>query len=170
MTITTKNDKHTMVEILFTWLVGAGLNGFKFDTEFSIYFTRDKSASFKGYELPWFIELHLLGDWWFGSLEDWRDKVARLGQGVEPDEPVKASELALLRWSKGAVIEDINFTNQVMTIVFENKTTLSVSLKCEDEYVFMAHEKGVNEEDRNWSVTCDGENYFYRAKTSDCKK
>jgi len=165
MTTITKNDKNTMMELMCAWLTGAGFSGFRFDTAFTLYFIRDKSAAYNGFELPWQIELHLLGDWWIGSFNEWSDKVERLGQGVEPDEPVKASELALLRWSDGASVKNVTLSDEVMIIIFDNKTELSLSLVCEDEYIFSVNEFNVREEATNWSVTCDGDNYYYRAKS-----
>lgn len=166
MTSETKNDKSTMMELLCSWLIGAGFSGFKFDTAFTLSFIRDKAASFRGLDLPWVIELHLLGNWWFGPHRDWMEKVSEIGQGIEPDEPVKASELALLRWSDGAVIKDIELSEDTLILTFANQTALTVSLEAEDDYVFSIKEAGVNEEDAYWSATCDGENYYYRVPSN----
>lgn len=158
----TKNDKFGALEFLVSWLIGAGFNGFRFDTAFSLFFYRDDKVFYNGTELPRDIEIHLLGDWWIGPLSEWKEKVAALGCGVEPDEPVKAYELAKLRWTEGACIKDVSFTENTLSVTFENDLILSIALQCDDEYAFVVKESGVDEEDAEWSVTCENDNCYYR--------
>jgi hypothetical protein len=167
MDIKTKNDKSITLEILFDWLIGAGFNGFRFDTAFSLYFYQDSKVFYKGSELPRAIEMHLLGDWWIEPSNEWKKRVEKLGFGIEPDEPIKAYELAKLRWTEGSSIKDITFLDSKISIIFENDVVLSISLQCEDEYAFMVKEVGVYEEDVEWLVTCENGNFFYRAKEED---
>jgi hypothetical protein len=158
----TKHDLDKALELLFCWLVGSGFSGFKFDTGFSLYFSRGSEGSFCGYSLPWLMELQLLGHWWFGAEKEWLKKIDKIGEGIEPDEPVKAFELTKLRWSEGALVKNVTYKDGIIAIDFANGLRISVSLESDDDYVLMLKETGVNEKDATWSVVCNGEDMYYR--------
>ena len=143
---TTENNKNKVTDLLFNWLVGAGFSGFQFGTEFSLFFDKNSVNQYHGNDLPCQLELHILSEWWFGSLENWKQDVNSRGVGVEPCEPVQAFELAKLRWSEGSSVNTIDLSDEALIITFENNTVLVISLKVDDEYAFSLAEKGVAEE------------------------
>jgi hypothetical protein len=151
------------VELLTQWLMGAIFVGFRFGSNFTLFFDREDEAKFEGKSLPWQIRLDLLEDWWFGNEREWREKVANDGVGVEPEEPIKAFELAKLRWSEGAVVSSVVANETKLSISFENGTVIHVQLTEEDEYTYSARENcevsGVSE----WRVTLDGTGFHLKA-------
>lgn len=159
---TAKNNINESMNLLCAWLAGSCFSGFKFDIGFSLYFSRESESSYSSHALPWLSELQLLGEWWFGSKSEWLNKVNRFGDGVVLDEPVKAFRLAKLRWAKGATVKNATYENGVITIYFENDTSVSVSLESDNEYALMLKETGVSKENSRWLVVCDSDDMFYK--------
>lgn len=159
----TRSGRKESLQLFSAWLEGAGLTGFRFDTGFSLYFSRG-AKTYNGFPLPNLIELQLLGEWWFGAQNDWLAQVELLGEGVEPDEPLKAFRLTALRWSDGAVVQTTTFDEKEHTIgiVFENGVCLTVSLVTDDEYALLLKESDVREQDATWSVAVEDDGMHYR--------
>jgi hypothetical protein len=68
-------DKQNSALNLFqSWLINSGFSGFKFDTNFTLYFETSNNFS-EGLKLPLSAELILLENWWVGEKEDWDERV-----------------------------------------------------------------------------------------------
>lgn len=158
----TKNDADKAIDLVGQWLKGAIYVGFRFDSNFTLFFDCNRERSFAGYRLPWQIQLNLLEDWWIGDRQNWAEKVSRDGEGVEPDEPVKAFELAKLRWTEGASISEGLLDERGLKIRFNNGISLETALICEDEYCFSISEFDVSDERSKWSVVLDSEGLHVR--------
>lgn len=156
------NNITKSVELLTQWLVGAIFIGFRFGSNFTLFFDRQDEAGFEGKNLPWQIRLDLLEDWWIGNEQEWRQKVADKGEGVEADEPVKAFELAKLRWSEGAVISSIIADEARLSISFENGVVIHAQLTGEDEFAYSVYENCEASGDLTWCVTLDGDGFHLR--------
>lgn len=155
----TRNDLSRSIELLTQWLVGAIFVGFRFGSNFTLFFDRETEGFFEGKNLPWQVRLDILEDWWLGSEQEWAKKVSKNGSGVEPDEPVKAFELAKLRWTEGAVVESITADENKLSLFLENGTVLHTLLTQEDEFSYSISE---NSTESDWSVTLDGEGFHLK--------
>jgi len=158
----TTNDINKAIDLICQWLIGAIFIGFRFSSNFTLFFDRQSEASFVANSLPWQLELNLLEEWWIGDRQEWQEKVIHNGKGIEPDEPVKAFELTRLRWSGGAVVSDVLLDEKRLLILFQNGVTLQTELTGEDEYSFALTEYGVAEENSKWSVVCDSDGIYVR--------
>jgi len=153
------NHLSRSVELITQWLVGAIFVGFRFGSNFTLFFDRQTEASFEGKSLPMQVRLELLEDWWLGSEQEWSQMVVENGVGVEPDEPVKAFELAKLRWSEGAVVESVIANENKLSVLFENGAVLHASLTEEDEFSYSLSENLEISKSNSWSLTLDGEGF-----------
>jgi hypothetical protein len=127
-----------------------------------IGFGRDRDEG----ELPSTMDLLPEGDWWFGDRADWRDRVSRFVPAglVEPNEPLLAYELACLRWTDGADVLDVALAEEVVTISFRNGARMSIeNAEVQGDPGWVLRESGVLESHTNWSVACDGTEYFVRS-------
>ncbi len=156
------NNLSRSVEFITQWLVGAIFIGFRFSSNFTLLFDRQTEAGFEGKSLPWQLRLDLLEDWWLGSKQEWTKKVSENGVGVEPDEPVKAYELAKLRWSEGAVVESIIANENKLSILFQDGTVLHALLTEEDEFSYSLSENSEDSSDCSCSITLDGEGFHLK--------
>jgi hypothetical protein len=151
----TMTDTNNAIDLARHWLTGAIFVGFRFDSNFTLFFYCERETSFLGSALPRQIELNILEEWWMGDRQDWEEKISCYGVGVEPDEPVKAFELARLRWTGNSSISDLSLDMNGMRIRFENGVIIQTLLTGEDEFCFSISEFGIAEEHSKWSVTCD---------------
>ena len=158
----TTSNLSRSIELLSQWLVGAIFIGFRFGSNFTLFFDRQTQGSFEGKSLPWQVRLDLLEVWWLGGEQEWAKKVSEHGSGVEPDEPVKAFELAKLRWSEGAVVESITADENRLDVFLKNGETLHVLLTKEDEFSYSVSENKENSDDSDWSVTLDEEGFHLK--------
>jgi hypothetical protein len=156
------NNLSRSIELITQWLVGAIFIGFRFGSNFTLFFDRQTEANFERKSLPWQIQLDLLEDWWFSNEKEWVKKVAENGVGIEPDEPVKAFELAKLRWSEGAVITSVIADEKNLSLSFENGTVINVLLTEEDEFAYSLSENLERSSEYSWSVTLDGEGFHLK--------
>ena len=164
MAAVTVKDNEKSKQLSYELLVGCGLSGFRFDTSFTLYFSRENTGYYNNQQLPWSIELDLLGEWWLGTLEEWKSILEKLApeQVPDPDEPVKAHQLTCLRWSEGSVVEQVQFDTEYMTITFKNKQSLSIELSSDEDYSWVIKEPNVDEPDAIWSVTCENTDLYMR--------
>jgi len=130
------------IEVLKKFLIGRFMTSFLFNQFFTLEFYKDQNTQSDAV----YIQLQILGDWWFGNKHEWDTKVNKYGKGVEPEEPILAYELALLRWSDGSNIVDIVDQIDNIAILLENKNTIHISKKSyEDEYAFVLLNKDNND-------------------------
>ena len=158
----TNNNLSRSVELLNQWLVGAIFIGFRFGSNFTLFFDRQTEGHFEGKSLPWQVRLDLLEDWWIGNEQEWSIKVSENGSVAEPDEPIKAFELTKLRWSEGAVIVSISADENKLSIFFENGTVFHTLLTEEDEFSYSITENTENATVSDWSVTLDREGFHLK--------
>lgn len=134
------NDRSSAKEILSQWLIGSYFNSFNFGGNFALFFNQPEETKYGDRVLPKDFELFILEDWWIGNRQVWDKKIAELGSGVQPDEPVKAYELAKLRWSEGAQVRRFSLTDDVCEIEFYNGFIICISVTGEDDFCFKANE------------------------------
>lgn len=149
-------------KFLTEWLSGALFVGFRFASNFTLYFDLQNEVHFEGQKLPWTFRLEILEDWWFGDKDEWLQKVSEKGESVQPDEPVKAFELAKLRWSGGVMVESISVNEKILTIVFENNIELHVQQTSEDEFAYSLSDYSDSSSDCSWSLTLDSVGFYLR--------
>lgn len=158
------NDTERALASIRDVLTGAALVGFRFGSNFTLYFDRRVSAISEGKgKIPWQLQVSILEDWWIGDTEDWNRKVRLLGQGVEPDEPVKAFELARLRWIDNATVLNVFYKERVLSILFACGDTINIQSTGEDEYSFSI--SGIEQEiqESGWGVTCVDAKFYINA-------
>ena len=122
-------------------------------------------ATYLGHPLPAEVDLELQGDWWFGDLALWQQRVARLAPpgSVEPAEPVQAADLAALRWTSGATVESTEISAGSLSILFCNGTLLTASSSKDDGAAAWSLTVAAEREpDASWSVVSDGGQLFVR--------
>ena len=110
------------------------------------------------------LALVLEDDWWVDSAEmNWSCFYNELApkNHIEPDEPVKAYLLALLRWSDGAVVKDVVFDDEKISIIFENNWKVSISLKNKEESLFCLTGVSSMGNDSKWSVTYENGEFYH---------
>lgn len=137
--------------------------GFCFDQIFTVTFNQKRRPVFEGHSFPWSSELCLMEDWWLGDRQEWKRKIKEMGIGVEPSEPVKAFELAALRWSGGAQIAEVKLDRNRLFLGFENGATLQTLPEDVDEFSFGLAEPVVAEPDAIWSVYRDNCGVYIRS-------
>ena len=140
-------------------LGGMGFAGFSFDTSFRLRFTGETTG-----EQPAALDLILEAEWRIGPEDLWRKTVARLApaDAVQPEEPVQAFYLALLRWSPGSEVTNVLLSKESLELVTEGGTTISVS--CTDEgsdFAWRLVEPSVPEPEARWSVACGDDGTLY---------
>lgn len=155
-----RNNQSVGIELIINWLINSIFVGFRFGSNFTLFFDRQTEASFNGKVLPSQLKLELLEDWWFGNEKDWQLNVNKNGSGVEPDEPVKAFELAKLRWSEGAIVKSVVADEQGLVLEFENGVFLQVRLTGEDELTYLLSENNIGVEGGGWSVALESDGIF----------
>lgn len=159
---TSKSDASAVQDVLRDLLVTKGFDGFSFDTGFRLRFTGDDAR-----KRPNALELHVEGEWWFGSKEEWALVVQRMSPAgaAQPDEPVQAYHLALLRWSEGSEIASVILSPESLQVVTKSGTVISFSCRTAgSDFAWWFEEPGVPESEAQWlvSCTCDGEFYVRR--------
>ena len=147
-------------ELLKAWLVGASITSFRFGTAFSLELARPVDAHYKKSKLPEFSEMVFLEEWWLGERSEWGKKVISRGAGVEPDEPVKAFELAKLIWSEGNIVCDVSASENSISIKFENSEVIHILCNGEDEFAFSLTEKNESEHLGKRSLVLSNCEYF----------
>lgn len=158
----TEKNREKGEKLIHALLKGAGLSGFSFDTFFTLRFCRNEAVEFEGHILPWIFELQILSDWWFDSKDKWQSRVNQFDtrQLIEPDEPVKAFELASIRWMEGSDVDVVEIGEEVMMIKFRSGKTMTISLNSEEDYSWIVKGLEVPESKLMWSISCeDGELY-----------
>jgi|GEM_PF-6362163 len=97
MNINTQMNHEKAIELTLALLNKTYFEGFKFDTSFTLRFSRNTESKFQGQALPMRMELRLLHNWWLYSREEWEKRLTLfpLQELVEPVEPVKAFEFEL---------------------------------------------------------------------------
>lgn len=165
MNVQTEKNRDKAEKLAYSLLYNTNFDGFKYDTQFSMLFRRNKKADFGGYTLPWTIEIQAFSDWWVDSEASWKAKVESLATNylVEPVEPVRAYELACLRWQEDSTVVDICFHEKEMIIKFVNGRTISFPFELDEEPSFVIKEPNVLDVSAIWSVTCDDGELYVRA-------
>jgi hypothetical protein len=164
----TIQDRHEGERVARALLEGSGFAGFTFSTHFTLRFSRSKPGSYAGQQLPAEVELVLRETWWLGDEAAWRDNVARLAPAgaVEPDEPVQALELAVLRWTSGALVESVVVTSGALSLRFENGQVLTAAAELEEgDTAWSIVVAGEPETKARWSVVSVGGELFVRTPT-----
>lgn len=164
MSVETKQELPLVSEIIQALFSDCGFDGFRFNTSFSLRFTRDKQGQYEDQNLPWAIELLLEGDWWFDAKDTWDIRVSNLApaDSVDPEEPIQAYDLAHLRWSEGSGLESVKISSEFLVLTFKNGKILSVSSKPIEGPSWIV--ESVGDEDV-WSVVCEGGEFFATTKT-----
>ena len=164
MTVQTLKEKERAKEVIYALFNDTGFSGFSFDTSFKLRFYRNNAAEYQGKTLPWEIQINILTDWWFGSKEDWIIKVSKMSceQLQEQDEPIKAYELAYLRWMEDSVVQKVIVNDNTMEILFRNGKQISMLLESEEDYAWTIEEPNVLEPNALWSVACENCELFVR--------
>jgi hypothetical protein len=62
-----------------------------------------------------------------------------------------------------SIVNDINFSEDGLCIVFKNGKTLTVSSKAVEGYSWMLNELDVDEINSKWSVVCEDESFYFKA-------
>ncbi|WP_437722025.1 hypothetical protein [Sorangium sp. So ce861] len=105
-------------------------------------------------------------DWRIGDEADWQAKMSRLAPegAVEPEEPVQAYELALMRWSDGSDVVDVALTEEELRITTRGGAAIVVGSSVEPgETAWHIGQRGAPEHEATWSVCCmDGVVYVKR--------
>ena len=135
-------------------LMGSLFVGFHFGSHFTLFFDRQTSTDFRGKHLPWQVKVVILEEWWINKRKDWMDEVKLKGEGVEPDEPLKAFKLAALRWQEGATVDRVSVAEDEICIEFENKVTITAKVTGDDEYCLGIFDTESKEILPKWSVVC----------------
>ena len=122
----TVEDREAACLLLHELLHGAGFVTFTFGCNFSLCFGR-MPRSVGGIGLPPEVRLELEAEWWFGERRGWEEKVLAMAPPghVEPAEPVRAFELATLRWQEGAEIAQVGVEEGLLRLRFGNGRVLS---------------------------------------------
>ncbi len=133
-------------------LEGTVLDKFTFHTGFELTFSR---ISNEDNVLPIIIKLNIETKWWFGEFDEWNQKVKNCTEKlniVEPDEPVLAFELAVLRWSEESMVEKVSIEKDYTTLTFS--CGKSITLQNYDE-IGCAWELIECYPNNSWSVICE---------------
>lgn len=164
MNTNTQMNHKKAIELTQALLRNTYFEGFKFDTSFTLRFSRNTKSQFQGYLLPMRIELRLLHDWWFYSRKEWEKRLAHfpLKDSVEPDEPVQAFELANLRWSEESIVKCVSLNDKRLFISFNNGKEITASCEESEGESWVLCEYGVDEANQLWSVVCEDGNLFVR--------
>jgi len=141
-------------------------SGFSFDCNFTLKFSRNKVLYYEGKKLPQHFILTILTDWWFDLKKDWMGKVESLNNynAIEPEEPVQAFELAILRWSDGAEVKEVKFNEECMTLIFKNKKALSILCESDEDYAWIIEENKFPANDSKWSAVCEDRKVYVEIK------
>jgi hypothetical protein len=161
----TAQDDDEARDIAKVLLEHTGFAGFTFSTQFSLRFSRDRPGTFRGHALPAEVELVLHGDWWLDDLDDWRLRVARLAPvgAVEPEEPVQAYELALLRWTENTTVSSVELSGNSLRLRFGNGRVLTADGDEAEGRSWTIGIPGVDEPSARWWVAADGGALYVRA-------
>lgn len=153
-------------EVIYALFQYKSFTGFSFDTNFTLKFSRYKDVYYKDKKLPSEIKLMILTDWWFDSRKDWFRKVESFNNynAVEPEEPVQAFELAMLRWSDGADVKNMEMNEEYMSIIFENGKSISVLCESDEDYAWIIEGNTAYSDDPKWSVVCEDKEIYVEIK------
>jgi hypothetical protein len=144
-------------EVLQSLLRGAGFSGFAFGCNFRLWFDRVSGAPVDGVGDPQELELTIEANWRIGDEADWQAKVRRLAPegAVEPEEPVQAYELALMRWSEGSNVSDVVLKAGELRVTTRGGATIVIGSSVErGETAWCIGQRGVPEHEATWSVCC----------------
>lgn len=163
----TQKDRKMSEYLVKTLLNKSAFSGFSFDTSFTLRFCREGTTKIGKYRVPSEIEIVILTEWWFGTKKEWNEKLQQhiatmLCHNPEPQEPVQAYELTSLRWSEGALVEKIDFYENYMSIAFSNLKVISISFESDEDWAWIIRESNVSEVNSEWSVVCEGGEFFVR--------
>lgn len=150
-------------EVICEMLRNMSFTEFTFHTNFELKFSRCKNTELKGKHLPEEVKLAILTDWWFGSKEEWDNKVKQLTAGlnlIEPDEPVLSYELTCLRWMENSEVDSISFEDYNMKIMFKCGKSISISYYNEMDYSWIISECNTNDLSNRWNVICEDGEFF----------
>lgn len=140
-------------------LKNCGFSGYRFDTSFTLSFTRNIAEKYEGNDLPWAVEVQIPGEWWFDTKTEWNEILTRLmpHKCPQPEEPVQAYELTLLRWTEGTDIETVCFDGELLVVKFKNQRTISISSEPVEDYSWVIE---AIEGDKKWSVVSEGGKFY----------
>lgn len=157
-------NRDKALKLIHALLHNTYFEGFKFDTSFTLRFSRDSSAHFGGHALPMRIEFHILNDWWFYSHEEWQKRLIQFPhiESAEPDEPVLAFELANLRWIKESAVDSVSLNDGRLLISFKNGKKITVSCEPTEGESWILCEYGIGETNWEWSVVCENREFFVK--------
>lgn len=160
----TENNRQKAKKIINALVDGASFGGFSFSTYFKMWFFRESSLKeSEGIRLPIEFEINILSDWWFDSKEEWRLYIKKFDTAnmIEPDEPIKAFELAKLRWMNGAEVELIEIEDEKTIIYFRNGKSISILNDNSEDYAWTIEEyESSLDIEQNWSITCEDKEIF----------
>jgi len=136
------------------------LSGFRFNTNFTLEFSREITSHYEHIILPQHFSITILTDWWFGLQKDWMIKVNNLNNlnnnnAIEPEEPVQAFELASLRWSDSPEVRKVQFNEKCMTLVFANGKKISILCESDEDYAWIIEENSFPRNNSKWSAVCE---------------
>jgi hypothetical protein len=150
-------------EVAEMMLVGAGFSGFAFDCGFRLWFTRDSVSVQGAGGNPSEIELTIESTWRIGDRASWEAKVKLLAppDAVEPEEPVQAFALALMRWSTGSKITSASLSDDELRLNLDGGTTLVIASQSEG-LAWQIGVRGVPEYEAEWLVSSADGAYYVR--------
>jgi hypothetical protein len=161
---TRRTDTVEAERVLRELLCGMGFAGFCFESAFRLRFAGEARQTAVGQKVPSEVELTIESEWWFGTKEEWRAKLNRLAspEAVQPEEPVQAYCLALLRWSEGSGVASVALTDEILQITTEGGATITMSCAVEGgDFAWRLAEAGVPEHEALWSVSCASDGALY---------
>ncbi|GKU27681.1 hypothetical protein [Clostridium folliculivorans] len=158
-----KKDFSKEKEVIREILKNANFTEFTFHTGFELKFSRENDAELYGKPLPIEVKITILSDWWFGARDEWNSKVEQLTNGldlVEPEEPVLSYELTCLRWSDEASVDEVDFEDDNMKIIFKCGKSISISYYNEMDYSWVISEFTTNDLNKGWNIICEDGEFF----------
>ena len=143
--------------VLNLCLKGACFAGFEFNLWFSLYFVRDNEVELYGKSASRDFLLEISDIWWFDDECEWEKRVLSEGEGAQPDEPVKAFELAKFRWSGGGDVESVIVREQITIIQFVGGRTINIRTTEDDEHSYALYDNTFSEISSKWSLKVDSD-------------
>lgn len=157
-----KDNNDNNIKLIQALFAETSFTGFSFDTNFTLIFNRMRSISFNGKMLPLEIKITILSEWWMGSKEDWDELTSKFdtSNAVEPDEPVQAFELAILRWSENSNVEEISLLKGNLTIAFRNGKAITILSDSIEDFAWIIEERKYTSIKSEWSIVCENDKIF----------
>jgi len=156
-------DTQKVSDLINKFMCDMYFEGYKFDTSFTLRFGRNSYGEVLNQKLPLTVELYLLGDWWFYSRDEWNRRLSLFNsiETLELEEPLQAFELTNLRWCGNSEICSVLLKDEIFKIKFKNERYMEISCApVEGESWILIGQNNSQDEDKQWSITCEGKEYF----------